>query len=183
MSEHCAKNGKGARRKGKRNAEPEKENSKLKKDLEARTQLATSTVPLSTPSAMRPIYNKPPARKRHLKPGRKNGHPETGDDVRFHSYPQNDRFRCLHMKNGADLIAQCNAVNKRFFLQIITGEKIGAFIRPEFFQVFPACFNPGVAPGCFKIHKPTQQSDPQKIHSFYLYNHLHKEPSDGTMCK
>jgi transposase len=59
----------------KRNAELEKENSKLKKDLEARIQPADNTVSLSTPSAMRPVYIKPPARKRHRKPGRKNGHP------------------------------------------------------------------------------------------------------------
>jgi hypothetical protein len=59
----------------KRNAELEKENSKLKKDLEARTQQTSNTVLLSTPSAMRPVYIKPPARKRHRKPGRKNGHP------------------------------------------------------------------------------------------------------------
>jgi transposase len=59
----------------KRNTELEKENSKLKKDLEARTQQTSNTVLLSTPSAMRPVYSKPPARKRHRKPGRKNGHP------------------------------------------------------------------------------------------------------------
>jgi transposase len=59
----------------KRIAELEKENSKLKKDLEVSTQQASSTVSLSTPSAMRPVYIKPPARKRHRKPGRKNGHP------------------------------------------------------------------------------------------------------------
>jgi transposase len=59
----------------KRIAELEKENSKLKKDLEASTQQASSTVSLSTPSAMRPVYIKPPARKRHRKPGRKKGHP------------------------------------------------------------------------------------------------------------
>jgi transposase len=59
----------------KRIAELEKENSKLKKDLEAGTQQASSTVSLSTPSAMRPVYIKPPARKRRRKPGRKNGHP------------------------------------------------------------------------------------------------------------
>jgi len=59
----------------KRNAELEKENSKLKKDLEASTQQAGNTVLLSTPSAMHPVYSKPPARKRHRKPGRKNGHP------------------------------------------------------------------------------------------------------------
>ena len=56
-------------------AELEKENSKLKKDLEARIQQASSTDSLSTPSAMRPVYSKPPARKRQRKPGRKNGHP------------------------------------------------------------------------------------------------------------
>ena len=59
----------------KRNTKLEKENSKLKKDLEARTQQTSNTVLLSTPSAMRPVYSKPPARKRHRKPGRKNGHP------------------------------------------------------------------------------------------------------------
>jgi len=59
----------------KRIAELEKENSKLKKDLEARTQPTGSVVSLSTPSAMHPVYIKPPARKRHRKPGRKNGHP------------------------------------------------------------------------------------------------------------
>jgi hypothetical protein len=58
----------------KRNAELEKENSKLKRDLESRIQPANGTVSLSTPSAMRPVYSKPPARKRHRKPGRKNGH-------------------------------------------------------------------------------------------------------------
>jgi transposase len=59
----------------KRIAELEKENSKLKKDLEARTQPNGSVVSLSTPSAMHPVYSKPPARKRHRKPGRKDGHP------------------------------------------------------------------------------------------------------------
>lgn len=59
----------------KRIAELEKENSKLKKDLEARTPQASNTISLSTPSAMHPVYSKPPARKRHRKPGRKNGHP------------------------------------------------------------------------------------------------------------
>jgi transposase len=59
----------------KRIAELEKENSKLKKDLEARTQTTGSVVSLSTPSAMHPVYSKPPARKRRRKPGRKNGHP------------------------------------------------------------------------------------------------------------
>jgi transposase len=68
----------------KRNAELEKENSKLKKDLEARTQQANSTVSLSTPSAMRPVYSKPPARKRHRKPGRKNGHPGVRRAVPVH---------------------------------------------------------------------------------------------------
>jgi transposase len=59
----------------KRIAELERENSKLKKDLEARTQPSGNVASLSTPSAMRPVYSKPPARKRHRKPGRKNGHP------------------------------------------------------------------------------------------------------------
>jgi transposase len=58
----------------KRIAELEKENSKLKKDLEARAQPTGSVVSLSTPSAMHPVYSKPPARKRRRKPGRKNGH-------------------------------------------------------------------------------------------------------------
>lgn len=57
-----------------RNAELEKECSKLKKDLEARTQPAGSNESLSTPSAMRPVYSKPSARKRRGKPGRKKGH-------------------------------------------------------------------------------------------------------------
>jgi hypothetical protein len=55
-------------------ADLEKENSKLKRDLEARTQPAGNSDSLSTPSAMRPAYSKPPARKRRRKPGRKNGH-------------------------------------------------------------------------------------------------------------
>jgi hypothetical protein len=59
----------------KRNAELEKENSKLKRELEAMAQLSSSPASLSTPSAMRPAYSKPPARKRRRKPGRKNGHP------------------------------------------------------------------------------------------------------------
>ena len=59
----------------KRIAELEKENSELKKDLEARIQPAGNAVSLSTPSAMRPVYSKPPGRKRRRKPGRKNGHP------------------------------------------------------------------------------------------------------------
>jgi transposase len=59
----------------KRIAELEKENSKLKRDLEAMAQPASSPASLSTPSAMRPAYSKPAARKRCRKPGRKNGHP------------------------------------------------------------------------------------------------------------
>lgn len=61
----------------KRTAELEKENSKLKRDLEARTQPTGSVGSLSTPSAMRPVYSKPAARKRNRKPGRKHGHPGT----------------------------------------------------------------------------------------------------------
>ena len=68
----------------KRIAELEKENSKLKKDLEARTQPTDNVVSLSTPSAMHPVYSKPPARKRHRKPGRKNGHPGVRRAVPVH---------------------------------------------------------------------------------------------------
>jgi len=58
----------------KRIAELEKENARLKRDLEAMAQSPSNPAPLSTPSAMRPVYSKPPARKRRRKPGRKNGH-------------------------------------------------------------------------------------------------------------
>lgn len=59
----------------KRIAELEREVARLKRDLEAKAQLPASPASLSTPSAMRPAYSKPPARKRRRKPGRKNGHP------------------------------------------------------------------------------------------------------------
>jgi transposase len=59
----------------KRNAELEKENSKLKRDLEAKAPQTGVSGSLSTPSAMRPAYSKPPGSKRRRKPGRKNGHP------------------------------------------------------------------------------------------------------------
>jgi transposase len=59
----------------KRIAELEQENARLKRDLEAMAQPPSSPAPLSTPSAMRPVYSKPAARKRRRKPGRKNGHP------------------------------------------------------------------------------------------------------------
>ena len=59
----------------KRIAELEKENSRLKRDLEAKTALPQSSGSLSTPSAMQPVYTKPPAAKRRRKPGRKKGHP------------------------------------------------------------------------------------------------------------
>ena len=59
----------------KRIAELEKEVAQLKRDLEAKAQLPAVPASLSTPSAMRPAYSKPPARKRRRKPGRKNGHP------------------------------------------------------------------------------------------------------------
>jgi transposase len=59
----------------KRNAELEKENSKLKRDLEAKEPQTDACGSLSTPSAMRPAYSKPPGSKRRRKPGRKNGHP------------------------------------------------------------------------------------------------------------
>lgn len=62
-------------REEKKNAELEKEVSRLKRDLEAKAQPPASSASLSTPSAMRPAYSKPPARKRRRKPGRKNGHP------------------------------------------------------------------------------------------------------------
>jgi transposase len=58
----------------KRIAELEKENSKLKRDLEAKTLQPDKPDSLSTPSGMRPVYSKPPARKRSRKPGRKSGH-------------------------------------------------------------------------------------------------------------
>jgi transposase len=56
-------------------AELEKENSKLKRDLEASAPQANQPGSLSTPSAMKPAYAKPSASKRHRKPGRKKGHP------------------------------------------------------------------------------------------------------------
>ncbi|HSW39760.1 MAG TPA: transposase, partial [Acidobacteriota bacterium] len=59
----------------KRNTELEKENSRLRKALDATIPQRNGNAPLSTPSAMQPVYSKPPARKRHRKPGRKNGHP------------------------------------------------------------------------------------------------------------
>ena len=59
----------------KKNAELEKENSRLKRDLEAKTAPPQSSGSLSTPSAMQPVYTKPPASKRRRKPGRKKGHP------------------------------------------------------------------------------------------------------------
>jgi hypothetical protein len=68
----------------KRIAELEKENSKLKKDLEARTQPTGGVASLSTPSAMQPVYIKPPARKRCRKPGRKKGHPGVRRTIPVH---------------------------------------------------------------------------------------------------
>ena len=64
-------------------AELEKENERLKRELEA-TALPSAPPSLSTPSAMRPTYSKPPARKRRRKPGRKNGHPGAGRPVPIH---------------------------------------------------------------------------------------------------
>jgi hypothetical protein len=55
-------------------ADLEKENSRLKRDLESTAQ-ANNGNSLSTPSAMQPAYSKPSARKRRRKPGRKKGHP------------------------------------------------------------------------------------------------------------
>ena len=52
-----------------------KENARLKQELEAKTPPADNAGSLSTPSAMRPAYSKPPGRKRRRKPGRKKGHP------------------------------------------------------------------------------------------------------------
>jgi hypothetical protein len=59
----------------KRIAELEKENSKLKRDLEAKALQPDKPDSLSTPSAMRPVYTKPPASKRRRKPRRKKEHP------------------------------------------------------------------------------------------------------------
>jgi len=59
----------------KRNAELEKENSKLKRDLEAKVLRPNKPDSLSTPSAMQPVYTKPPRSKRRRKPGCKKGHP------------------------------------------------------------------------------------------------------------
>jgi transposase len=59
----------------KRNAELEKENSKLKRDLESKAPQLVKSSSLSTPSAMQPVYAKPPRSKRRRKPGRKKGHP------------------------------------------------------------------------------------------------------------
>jgi len=56
--------------------ELEKENSKLKRDLESKAPQADKPGSLSTPSAMQPVYSKPPSSKhRRRKPGRKKGHP------------------------------------------------------------------------------------------------------------
>jgi len=68
----------------KRIAELEGENARLKRELEAKTQLPSVPASLSTPSAMQPVYSKPPARKRRRKPGRKNGHPGTRRSVPVH---------------------------------------------------------------------------------------------------
>jgi transposase len=57
----------------KRITDLKKENSRLKRDLDAKT--AQPNPSLSTPSAMRPVYTKPPRSKRRRKPGRKKGHP------------------------------------------------------------------------------------------------------------
>jgi transposase len=56
-------------------ADLEKENSRLKRDLEAKTAPPQQSSSLSTPSAMQPVYTKPSASKRRRKPGRKKGHP------------------------------------------------------------------------------------------------------------
>jgi transposase len=56
-------------------AELEKENSKLKRDLQAKALQSNKPDLLSTPSAMQPVYTKPPRSKRRRKPGRKKGHP------------------------------------------------------------------------------------------------------------
>ncbi len=61
----------------KKNAELERENSKLKRDLEAKAPQMDKSGSLSTPSAMQPVYTKPPRSKRRRKPGRRNGHPGT----------------------------------------------------------------------------------------------------------
>lgn len=53
----------------------EKENSKLQRDLESKAQAVDKPGSLSTPSAMQPVYIKPPGSKRRHKPGRKKGHP------------------------------------------------------------------------------------------------------------
>jgi transposase len=55
-------------------ADLEKENSRLKHDLEAKVPSANKPDSLSTPSAMQPVYTKPPRSKRRRKPGRKKGH-------------------------------------------------------------------------------------------------------------
>jgi len=55
--------------------ELEKENSKLKRDLEAKAPQLDKSSSLSTPSAMQPVYTKPPRSKRRRRPGRKKGHP------------------------------------------------------------------------------------------------------------
>lgn len=59
----------------KRIAELEKENSKLKRDLESKAPQIDKSGSLSTPSAMQPVYTKPPHSKRRRRPGRKKGHP------------------------------------------------------------------------------------------------------------
>jgi transposase len=59
----------------KRIAELEKENSKLKRDLESKAPQIDKSGSLSTPSAMQPVYTKPPRSKRRRRPGRKKGHP------------------------------------------------------------------------------------------------------------
>lgn len=70
-----AEEGRKHARDEKRIAELETENERLKRDLEARVQPPAHPASMSTPSAMQPVYSKPPARKRRRKPGRKNGHP------------------------------------------------------------------------------------------------------------
>jgi len=56
-------------------AELGKENSKLKRDLEANAPQANKPGSLSTPSAMQPAFSKPSGPKRRRRPGRKKGHP------------------------------------------------------------------------------------------------------------
>jgi hypothetical protein len=55
--------------------ELEKDNARLRRDLEAKAPQSDKPASLSTPSAMQPAYSKPPGSKRRRKPGRKKGHP------------------------------------------------------------------------------------------------------------